>query len=254
MLETVTAAPDTPRPAAGDLPGALASGMERHGYQPPASARLGGFAGTTVIALLALAASLVTWTQIEPAARPSAPLVVDLLPPASPPALRKQAEAKPKAEPRKEATPTLPKILPMPTVVAHMTAPTPPPAATLPASQPVQQPAAQAAPKTDPAPPAPQPANNAPDSWEGRVLARIAKYRRYPASARNAHEQGVAFIHFRMNRAGHVLTVTLARSSGYPDLDQAALDTLRRADPLPPIPADRSDELELSVPVEFYIR
>ncbi|WP_371432106.1 energy transducer TonB [Novosphingobium sp.] len=40
------------------------------------------------------------------------------------------------------------------------------------------------------------------------------------------------------------------RSSGFPDLDKAALETLRRADPLPKIPADRPDEIELAVPVE----
>jgi len=86
------------------------------------------------------------------------------------------------------------------------------------------------------------------------MLARIAKYRLYPGSARSTRALGVACIHFRMDRAGHVLSATLARSSGYADLDRAALDTLRRADPLPPIPADRPDELELSVPVEFYFR
>ena len=34
---------------------------------------------------------------------------------------------------------------------------------------------------------------------------------------------------------------------------QAALDTLRRADPLPKIPPERTDEIELVVPVEFLL-
>lgn len=254
MLKAATADLEAHRPAAGGPPIAIAPGVERHGYQAPASARLGGFAGTTAIAILALAACLVTWTQIEPAARPSAPLIVNLLPPASTPAPRKQIEAKAKGKPQKQAIPPVPKIVPMPVPVTRAAIPTPPPAAAQPAPQPVQQPAVQAMPKTDPAQPAPQPANNAPDSWEGRVLARIARYRRYPANAKRAREQGVVFIHFRMDRAGHILTASLARSSGHADLDQAALDTLRRADPLPSIPDDRPDQLELSVPIEFYIR
>lgn len=57
-----------------------------------------------------------------------------------------------------------------------------------------------------------------------------------------------------MNRDGHVLSSSLVRTSGFADLDQAALDTLRRADPLPAIPPERSDEVELVVPVEFYLR
>ena len=86
------------------------------------------------------------------------------------------------------------------------------------------------------------------------MLARLEKFRRYPGAARSARQQGVVYIRFRMNRGGRVLSSSLVRSSGFPALDQAALETLRRADPLPKIPADRPDEIELSVPVEFYIR
>lgn len=243
-----------PRPNESDIQPGAASAIQRHAYRAPASARLGGIAGTTLIALLGAIGCLFTWTQLTPASRPSAPLVVNLLPPASPPSPPKPTEAKPKARPQAKEPPLPPKIPPAPHVL--MPSPTPSPAPVIAPSDPnpVAQPVVPTPPKTAPAPPATQPANNARDSWEGRVLARIAKYRRYPGSARGAHEQGVAFIHFRMNRAGHVLYASLARSSGYPDLDQAALDTLRSADPLPSIPADRPDEMELSVPIEFYIR
>lgn len=242
--------PETPAPGAQSL--TLA--MERHGYQAPRSARLGGGAGTTLIAVLALLACLVTWTRIEPAARPSAPLVVDLLPPASPPAPRRQAETKPQVEPKHQAPPPIPKLDLAPSATKVDPIATPPPAPARADPQPAPQTEVEAPPKTLPAPPAPQPANNAPDSWEGRVLARIAMFRRYPGSARHAHEQGVVYVRFRMDREGHVLTASVVRGSGYPDLDQAALDTVRRADPLPSIPQDRPEELELAVPIEFYIR
>lgn len=84
------------------------------------------------------------------------------------------------------------------------------------------------------------------------MLARLEKVRRYPGAARRARQQGIAYIRFRIDRDGHVLS-SLVRSSGFPALDQAALGTLRRADPLPKIPEDRPDEIELTVPVEFYI-
>ena len=36
--------------------------------------------------------------------------------------------------------------------------------------------------------------------------------------------------------------------------EQAALDTLQRAQPLPAIPADRPEVVELTIPVEFKLR
>lgn len=46
----------------------------------------------------------------------------------------------------------------------------------------------------------------------------------------------------------------IARSSGSAMLDRAALDTIRRAQPLPAISEDKPNELDLSVPVEFFVR
>jgi protein TonB len=111
-----------------------------------------------------------------------------------------------------------------------------------------------AEPKKDTTPQPAQPSSAGPDSWEGRVLARLERFRLYPVAARRGHQQGVVYVRFRINRDGHVLSSSVMRSSGFFLLDQAALDTLRRADPLPRIPADRPDQIELSVPVEFSMR
>ena len=227
--------------------------IERHGYRAPTSSRVGGFTGSVAIGLMALCGFFLTWTQIAPTARPSAALVVNLLPPASP---RAEKPDKPKPEHPKVKKDVPPPVPPRIKPVVHSLA-LPAPALPAPAEQPQQptpQTAEQPVAKAIPAPPAPQPASNAPDSWEGRVLARIAKYRRYPGDARHSHQQGVVYVRFRMNRSGHVLTASITRSSGFANLDQAALDTVHRADPLPPIPPDRPEELELAVPIEFYIR
>ncbi len=90
-------------------------------------------------------------------------------------------------------------------------------------------------------------------TWEAVLLTHLEKYRRYPAAAKSHREEGVTYVTFHMNRAGMVLSNRITRSSGSALLDRAALETLKRAQPLPPIPADRSDPLELSVPVEFFI-
>jgi protein TonB len=128
-----------------------------------------------------------------------------------------------------------------------------------PVEQPVEQLKAadpvpeKTAPRSLPAPPANRMSSNAETTWEALLLAHLEKYRRYPASARARREEGVAHVHFRMNRAGAVLSAEILRSSGSAMLDRAALDTIRRAQPLPAIPEDKADVLDLSVPVEFFI-
>ncbi|MDC6171198.1 energy transducer TonB, partial [Paucibacter sp. XJ19-41] len=91
-------------------------------------------------------------------------------------------------------------------------------------------------------------------NWQGRVLERLAEFRRYPAGARSRREQGVSHVRLRVNRAGQLLQVRLELSSGHTELDRAALATVRAAVPLPAIPPELPDELELLLPVEFFIR
>jgi len=109
------------------------------------------------------------------------------------------------------------------------------------------------APPALPAPPAAQATSDAKSTWEGQVLARLEKYRRFPDDARARRQQGVVHVRFRIDRPGRVLWSRIERSSGFAQLDRAALDTLRRAQPLPAIPAERPDEVELVAPVEFFI-
>lgn len=85
-------------------------------------------------------------------------------------------------------------------------------------------------------------------------MSRLESVKRYPSAARVNRVQGVVHVRFRVNRAGAVLFAALQRSSGNAMLDRAALETVRRAAPLPKIPDDRPDELEVTVPIEFYLR
>lgn len=91
------------------------------------------------------------------------------------------------------------------------------------------------------------------NSWEARLMSRIAQFRRYPDDARRHHEQGVVYLWFRMDRAGHVLAARIDKSSGSAALDQEALATLHRAQPLPSAPANRPAIFEMELPIEFYL-
>ncbi|MDO8072099.1 energy transducer TonB [Janthinobacterium sp. SUN176] len=110
-----------------------------------------------------------------------------------------------------------------------------------------------AAPPSPALPPAPQELRSGVSSWEGKVLARMERFRRYPTASRAKQEQGVVYLRCRIDRDGQVLAAAIERSSGSAALDQAALDTLQRAAPLPRIPKERPEPLELSIPVEFSI-
>jgi len=182
---------------------------------------------------------------------PPEPLVVTLLPLARPPAEVKKQHQKAKIVP----TPPRPALVTpiVRSIVPNMVSPiVATPDETPPA--PVSPPALQAAPEAPAiAAPVSDAAGNARDSWEGRVLARLERFKRYPAAARSRRAQGVATIRFRLDRQGHVLSSSIARSSGSKILDAEALATLARAEPLPAIPADRPDQIELIVPVEFFL-
>lgn len=85
-------------------------------------------------------------------------------------------------------------------------------------------------------------------------MARLERFRRYPHAARARRIEGIVQMRVSVARDGRLLSLSVERSSGQPSLDQAALDTFRRAEPLPPVPDERPAPVELSFPVEFFMR
>lgn len=143
-----------------------------------------------------------------------------------------------------------------PRAVANWVIPPPtPPQPSLDAIAPQQQePSVAAAPPSPPLPAGPSETTPGRDSWEGRVMARLERFRRYPTAARARRQEGIAQLRVSVARDGSLLHLSLEHSSGVALLDQAALDTFRRAAPLPKVPDERSAPVELSFPVEFFMR
>lgn len=91
--------------------------------------------------------------------------------------------------------------------------------------------------------------------YAATLLAWLERHKEYPRSARLRRQQGTVLLYFVMNREGKVLNQRIQQSSGYPNLDEAALAMLERAQPLPVMPDSINKEtLELVVPVEFFLR
>lgn len=212
-----------------------------------------GMGGTASVFLLIFAAAFLTWRTAYPVRAVPEPLAVDLQPLSSPDTAQEVPDGPVRIEQRPAEPPRLPDTPPLQPLqdIPREPASSEPVAEPSPAAPPV---AATSAPKSIPAPPAPSASSNASATWEAQLLAHLEKYRRFPAAARARREQGIAHVRFLMNREGHVLSIEILRSSGSAALDRAALDTLRRAQPLPAIPPERPSPLELTVPVEFFVR
>jgi periplasmic protein TonB len=88
-------------------------------------------------------------------------------------------------------------------------------------------------------------------AFQRTLLAHIARYQNYPDEARRNGTQGTVQVVFAMRRNGSVTSIRVQVSSGYGDLDAAAVDTIRRAQPLPPIPSELPDSLNILIPVAF---
>ena len=87
-------------------------------------------------------------------------------------------------------------------------------------------------------------------TWQRELAAHLDKSKRYPAD--RTHRDAQIVITFVLDRTGHVLSASIARSSGDASFDAAALAMMRRADPVPPPPALVADEgLSFTLPVNF---
>lgn len=91
-----------------------------------------------------------------------------------------------------------------------------------------------------------------PARWQSRLLAHLERRKRYPSGAKSRREQGTAYVRFSIDASGNVLSVRLARSSGFPELDQEVVAMVRRASPVPPPPPGVNREI--TVPVRFSVR
>ncbi len=88
-------------------------------------------------------------------------------------------------------------------------------------------------------------------AYQESVRAHVLQFRFYPEAARPAHMQGRVLVQMELDREGHVTSAWIERSSGYAALDEAALRMIRRADPMPPVPAQLPSGIEISLPLDF---
>lgn len=90
-------------------------------------------------------------------------------------------------------------------------------------------------------------------TWQKQLNAHFEKHKRYPAD--RVGKAGEIVVSFVLDRTGHVLSSNIVTSSGDSALDAAALDMLKRSDPVPAPPALIADEgLSFTLPVIFRVK
>lgn len=67
------------------------------------------------------------------------------------------------------------------------------------------------------------------------IKRRVEQAKTYPDAARRAGMEGTVEIRFRIGRDGNAEAVEILRSSGHPELDEIAMQTIRRAGPYPAV-------------------
>jgi TonB family protein len=97
------------------------------------------------------------------------------------------------------------------------------------------------------------PARKAVVAWQKELVAHLDKHKRYPSERQQKAAE--ISVRFTIDRLGHVLDMSVEKSSGDPVFDQAALAMVKRSDPVPSPPALIADEgLSFTVPVIFRVK
>ena len=90
------------------------------------------------------------------------------------------------------------------------------------------------------------------NAYLDQVARLTSKFRRYPRGLVDANQQGRVVTRVTLARDGRLIDVSIDTSSGWPAIDAAELETIRRSAPFPPVPADMpGDPLILILPINF---
>jgi len=92
--------------------------------------------------------------------------------------------------------------------------------------------------------------------YEQAISVWISRNKVYPDEAKRRRIEGSPTVRVRINRQGKVLYHVIERSSGDAFLDQALMNMVKAADPMPAVPENypQGEELEFLIPVSFSLK
>ncbi|WP_175948646.1 energy transducer TonB [Burkholderia pyrrocinia] len=155
----------------------------------------------------------------------------------------------PRVKPKVEPKPTQKAVKPTPQPVAQSPSPTPVPAAADPTPAPAAP--APAAPAATPGPARETMQVSAPKNVSALSCNFVKPT--YPSMSRRRGETGTAYVHFIIGVTGKIESVQLQKSSGYPRLDEAALDATRASTCPPYIENGQAIRAAHTLPFNFTL-
>lgn len=92
-------------------------------------------------------------------------------------------------------------------------------------------------------------------TWQKKVVVHLHRHKRYPSAARRKRIEGKVIVKFSIDRDGRVMAHSVVDGSGAQILDDAALDILERASPLPIPPSQLAgNEFEFTLPIHYQVK
>jgi protein TonB len=93
------------------------------------------------------------------------------------------------------------------------------------------------------------------DQYLSDLSRHLSRYREYPRRARRLGQEGTPVVEFEFDRNGKLLEARLRDSSSHRLLDQAAIQLLRDASPLPEVPDSMvGKSFTYTLPVGYKLR
>ena len=93
------------------------------------------------------------------------------------------------------------------------------------------------------------------DEYLNQLSRHLSQHYQYPRRARRLGQEGTPLVVFSFDREGELLELQLKTGSGHELLDDAALEMLKDAEPLPAVPARmKGKSFSYALPVRFRLR
>ncbi|WP_052122338.1 energy transducer TonB family protein [Chelonobacter oris] len=94
-------------------------------------------------------------------------------------------------------------------------------------------------------------------NWQAHLRGHLARYKRYPETALKQKIEGRPIVRIKIDMYGNLLSVSLKKSGGNSALDHEAVNTIKRASPLPKPPPQmmkQKNSLTFSLPIDFALK
>jgi protein TonB len=86
--------------------------------------------------------------------------------------------------------------------------------------------------------------------WKLQIVSLLQLHKYFPVEG--CGREGKVTVAFTIDRAGKLVSSNIVSGTGFPVLDNAALEIVKRTQPFPPIPVEATDDqLKLVAPIVF---